>query len=234
MNSYKIGNKIKTIISSYTSGKIGSMDAQYDGQPYTILLDSEATFSFSEIDKDAIQSRTNRVLSYNYDTLEEIRINNVPLTDKILSLIFKENTTEKFLRKAENYISDEEGKIFLNIDDSETIYQVFIYNDNGELESAMDSYNEIELTVLKPESSYLICYYRVGEKSYWLNKPNNLYVTLDMEVEGNQDDETTTMWIHVEKCGFRVNKNMYFNNSSNTIDLIFSVIKTDKDFITLR
>ena len=39
MKTYKIGNKVKCIIRSYSSGYIGETRMEYDNQPYTVLQD---------------------------------------------------------------------------------------------------------------------------------------------------------------------------------------------------
>ena len=42
------------------------------------------------------------------------------------------------------------------------------------------------------------------------------------------------MTIHIEKSALRIDKNMYFNQRSNTVDLIFTVIDTEANYITLE
>ena len=46
MKTYKLGNKIKCIIRSFASGKIGSQEMQYGNQPYTVLKDVAASVTF--------------------------------------------------------------------------------------------------------------------------------------------------------------------------------------------
>mgnify|MGYP003307118141 CR=1 FL=1 len=154
MATYKIGNKITGIIRSYCTGKLGKMDMQYDNQPYTILRDISATLNFAADTRDATVGRHN-IWEFNADTVKEIRLNNVPLTEKILDLIYQDNPTKLF-SKQEDYESDEDGIIYLNTSDA--IYQVFVYDDEGNLESAYGELSDSELHVNKINSIYSIYY----------------------------------------------------------------------------
>lgn len=230
MATYKIGNKITGIIRSFCAGKLGNMDMIYDNQPYTIIRDISATLTFSNDTKDETVGRKN-LLQYNADEVKEIRLNNVPLTEKILSLIYKDNP-DKLFSKQEDYESDENGIIYLNTDG--TIYQVFIYDNKGNLEQAFGEYQEQELHVNKTDSVYSVYYSYLGEKSYFLDKPDNFYIKIDLDIIGNEDDNTQTMCLHIEKASVRVDKSMYFNNNSNSIDLTCTVIHTGLNYITLK
>lgn len=229
--TFKIGNKVKGIIRSYAPCVIGGIELKYDNQPYTFIKDIEASLTFAEKEKDAKRSDM-ILLGYDHDTLKEVRLNNVLLTDRIFKLVYNENE-DKLFSKQEYYTSDTNKQIYLNTPDE--IYQVFIYDDEGNLEQAFGTYNNTVLTVEKADTEYSIYYSYLGEKSYRLDKPANFYMTLDLEVTGNEDDETQDMSIHIEKCVLKVNKNMYFNKSnSNAVDLIGTVIYTGKDYITLK
>lgn len=230
MATYKIGNKVNGIIRACTAGKLGKMDMVYDNQPYTILRDISATVNFAANNKDSSVAHKT-FLQYNADTIDQIRLSNVPLTDKVLDLIYKDNP-DKLYSKQEIYQSDDEGNIYLNT--TGDIYQVFIYNDEGNLESAYGTYSEHILHVEKTESTYSIYYSYIGEKSYNLNKPDNFYITLDLDIIGNEDDNTQDMCLHIEKAAIQVDKSMYFNNNANTIDLIVIVIHTGLDYLTIK
>ena len=230
MATYKIGNKVNGIIRSFHSGKLGKMDMTYDNQPYTIIRDISATVNFAGVDRDSSVANKN-FLQYNTDTIKEVRLSNVPLTEKILDLIYKDNE-DKLYSKQETYQSDEEGNIYLNTIGE--IYQVFIYNDEGQLEKAYGTYNDTVLHVEKEEAVYSIYYSYLGEKSYYLDKPDNFYIKLDLEILGNEDDNTQDMCLHIEKAAIKVDKNMYFNNNANSIDLTITVIYTGLNYLTIK
>ena len=233
MATYKIGNKVTGIIRSFCAGKLGGIDMQYNNQPYTLLTDIDVSLTFSEQDKTSSQGNKN-ILEYNFDTLQSVTINNVKLTDRILALIYKQNKEGPLFSKREIYTSDNEGKIYLNLPTAK-IYQVFIYDDDGVLESAFGEYADSTLTVQKADTDYAIYYSYEGEVSYFLEKPENFYVTIDFEALGNKDDGTQDMCIHIAKCILKINKNMYFtSNNSNAIDLVAQVIHTCDDYITLK
>ena len=117
----------------------------------------------------------------------------------------------------------------------EIIYQVFIYKSSGELETAYGSLEGQILEVEEAEQDYIIYYSFKGEKSFFFDKTQNIYITLDLDAIGNENDGTQDMCIHIQKGLIKVDKGMYFNRSgSNTIDLTIKVIHTNQDFITMK
>ena len=228
MKTYKLGNKTKCIIRSFSAGRIGEQEMKYDNQPYTVLKDVEASLTF--VDKN-ISSKTTFVdLSYNIDSLQEINISNVELNDKILNLIFSKNE-DKLCSTMINCVA-ENNKIYITSPTDE-IYQVFIYDIDGNLEKAYGVLNNMEVEVQRNED-YLVFFTYVGEKSFKINRSESLYLTLDLILEGNADDEINTSFIHINKCALKVNKNMYFNRSLNAVDLKFIVIDDNESYITLE
>lgn len=236
MDIYKIGNKAKCIIRSYAAGQYGSVEMKYDNQPYTILKDVRVAINFQDTGSLTRGSVYNgNLIGYNTQLINDIKISNVLLTDKILNLIYSKNEV-KLCNLSENYESDENNQIFLNTNKNE-VYQVFVYDDQGELEAAYGT-SSITITVKKPNSSYLICY-SVNEDdnnilSFDLNKFNNYYVALDFEIENNVNDTTSVMWIHLDKCLLTVDKYMALSRETNTINLNCKVINdnTTHNYIT--
>ena len=229
METYKIGNKVNAIIRAYSAGNFVE-EVQYDNQPYTIIKGVSVDLIFKAKDSMA-KTQDRQLLTFNHDQLSQVNIKDVELNDKILKLIYDKNEEEPLCTKAENYTSSG-NTIYLNTEG--TIYQVFIYNDEGELEEAYDNYDESSIIVQKENSSYLIVYSYMGEKSFFLNKPKNFYCTVDLEIIGNINDETSNMFIHIDKCGIKVDHSMYFNQSANAVDLSLIVIDTGNDYITVE
>ena len=228
MKTYKLGNKTKCIIRSFSAGRIGEQEIKYDNQPYTVLKDVEASLTF--VDKSMSSKSTFVDLSYNIDSLQEINISNVELNDKILNLIFSKNE-DKLCSTMINCVA-ENNKIYITSPTDE-IYQVFIYDVDGNLEKAYGVLNNMEVEVQRNED-YLVFFTYVGEKSFKINRSESLYLTLDLILEGNADDEINTSFIHINKCALKVNKNMYFNRSLNAVDLKFIVIDDNESYITLE
>lgn len=232
MKTYKIGNKVTGIIRSFTSDNIGDVEMQWANQPYTVITGTEAKLNFVSKTKNA--GTTYEVdLNYNFDELKDITLSNVPLNDKILNLIFTKNEEEPLKLFNENYTSDENGIIYFNSAKDE-IYQLFIYDDQGDLEQAFGTFTEDKIQLAKPLSSYLFIYNKIAEKSYNLGRPANFYVTLDLKTAGNIEDTTAPFNIHIEKCGVRIDKNLTFNQSSNTVNLTFTVISDSLNYITFE
>lgn len=245
MKTYKLGNKIQCIIRSFSAGKIGDQEMIFGNQPYTVLKDVEASLNFAD---STHNSKTSFVeLVHNKDSLQEITFSNVELNDKILNLIFSKNE-DKPCSIMENVSTIYQQ--FQISTDVKKIYQVFVYNCDGELLAAtgeidlpngsseyinfknFDYYQPTKHTAL--EEDVLVFYTYEGSNSFKLNNENSQYLTLDLILEGNKNDELNKSYIHINKCALKVNKNMYFNRSLNAVDLKFIVINDDESYITLE
>lgn len=258
MKTYKLGNKIKCIIRSTSAGFIGSQEMELGNQPYTVLKDIEASLVFEDNTSNA-KSVFNK-LTYSEDSLREITISNVELNDKILNLIFSKNE-EKRCSTVENITIDhQQFQISTDVDE---IFEVFVYNCNGELIAATDrlslddgSAGKITLSHstfrhywperhldLTEEALVFFDYkgrhgFNLTREYDWRNQEeyryNSQYLTLDLIIEGNEDDTFNTSHIHIDRCALKVDKNMYFNRSINTVDLRFVVINDSENYITLN
>ena len=237
MKTYKLGNKTKCIIRSFAAGRIGTQEMQYANQPYTVLKDVEASLTFTD---RTGETKTSFVeLSHNKDSLQEITISNVEINDKILNLIFSKNE-DKPCSTMENVLIDHQT--FQISTDTNKIYQVFIYNCDGELIAATGSLDlpngSAEIITLSRSNfefydprkhlglteDALVFYTYEGESSFKFNREDDQYLTLDLILEGNADDDLNTSYIHINKCALKVNKNMYFNRSLNAVDLKFMIL----------
>ena len=245
MKTYKLGNKIKCIIRSCAAGKIGEQEMQYGNQPYTVLKDVEASFTFAE--KNKTSKSTFNELQFSQDSLQEVTISNVELNDKILNLIFSKNEDKPCSIMENVNTIYQQFQISTDVD---KIYQVFVYNCDGELLAAtgevdlpngsseyinlknFDYYQPTRHTGL--EEDILVFYTYEGSNSFKLNNESSQYLTLDLILEGNKDDELNKSYIHINRCELKVNKNMYFNRSLNAVDLKFIVINDDESYITLE
>lgn len=230
MKTYQIGNKVTCIVRSFCPSTIGDVETQYDNEPYTILKDVSVSMTFSDVEKNARDGQKLRQLNYDMSALNQVRISNVHLTNKVLGMLFTdyENGLKSHYDAVE---TDDTGHVYLSVQDDK-IYQVFIYDEDEEM---VQAYGEIapEEILLTPEKNYLIVYQTLGNKSLKLNSPNNMYYTLDFICEGNTDETTAPTYIHIQKAGMRAEKSLYFNKNLNAVDLTFNVIETEDDYIVL-
>ena len=149
--------------------------------------------SFSAIES-TLSSRFTEAYSQIND-ISEVSIRNVLLTNKIINLLFAP-LEESWCSAHEQAISDSGetdgiSRIWLSTQSDDAVYQVFVMDEDGQLESAFDSVEyPYSIEVKKPNSSYLIFYNYKGKRSFDLRRPNNLYLTLDLEIVGNIDDAT--------------------------------------------
>lgn len=238
MDTYKIGNKINCIVRSVASGKLGRDEMLYANQPYTIIKDIEATIRFSDTSKTA-KSHGETKLGYTIDNISELTLSNVSLNERILNLMYDE--TDDILCH---------GSVNIDVDDYNTLafslwsfvqshgplYQVFVYDSNRQLvfaQGVMEKEQDCVVTV-SDTGNFLVFYSYQGSMGYKLSRTTNTYVALDIEVEGNESDNTNTYFIHLHKCLLSLDKNMYFHNGINTIDLNFKVIPSEEDYITIK
>ena len=230
MKEYKIGNKGTCIIRSSTSGNIGQIEMEYGNQPYTILKNVDATVSFADVDGRA--KAVQQELFYNTANLNSIKISNVNLTDKILNLIYSKKE-EVFIHYVEKSYSDENNKVFLPSSDPK--YQVFVYNEDEQLERAFGVVEDNYIEVEKANSPYLVVYSCLAEKGFALNKSHYMYLTLDYQVDGNDEsNQKRTYCFHFHKCALKADQNLYFNNGINTVDLEFKIIRSNEDYVTIK
>lgn len=232
METYKIGNKINGVIRSYTANPIGDVQIQYNNQPYTIFEGASATFTFTEDDENLQFSHRRSAAYYNMAYLQEVNIQDVPLTDKIFNLIFQKSE-EKLCTETIHVTTDENGIAYLNIS-TDAWYQVFVYDDTGALETAFGTLTDTSLQLNKPNADYLIVYSYEGELAYLFRSLDNLYLTIDLEIVGNKDDNTQPMFVHLEKCGFRLTRNLYFDRNANAVDITLKVINDGLSYIVLK
>ena len=139
-----------------------------------------------------------------------------------------------------NFDVEEGGVLDLTslITEYESIYQVFIYNVGGELVDAEGTINK-DNPIRKNDQitkggNFLVFYGYANSKGRALHRKNNVYLTLDLQVFGNETDEETLYFIHLEKCNLSMNKNLYFSGNINTVDLDFTIIPSDDDYITME
>lgn len=227
MKTYKLGNKIKCIIRAFSDGILCGNQVKAN-QPYTVLKDVDASLIFKDFTKQGKAIFTE--LSYNEDSLQEITISNVELTDKILNLIFSQKEDNLCFTMENCFASD--NQIFIN-PPLGLAYDVFVYDVDGQLENYYESLDTTQINVLRNED-YLVFYGFQGKNSFNFNRQQDQYLTLDLIIEGNVDDSLNYSFIHINKCSLQVNKNMYFNRNINAVDLKFVVVDDDKNYITLE
>lgn len=248
METYKLGNKVKCIIRSASAGKLGNMEMKYGNQPYTIVKDVEATMRFTSNNKTAKSNRVNQ-LAYSVDDVSGLQLRNVAFTDKILGLMFGEAPAEGILCNVSENFDVEPGETLSlthQIATHSAIYQVFVYDVDGQLIAArgfVDNENFNQPTesgkngiidVGPSGGNFLVFYSYMGTKGYSLARDVNPYVVLDLEISGNESDEPNDYFIHLERCSLSVDKNLYFRNGINTVDLDFTIIPSEHDYITIK
>ena len=149
-----------------------------------------------------------------------------------MNLIYSKN--EGFsITFSEKTLSGEDKKIYFSNGLGKNKKMVFVYNTEGqapELEAAYDTITEDYIEVQDADSYYLLVYEVITDNIYSLDKRNNIYVSLDISSTSAEDEETSRVWIHIDKAIVQVNKTLYFNANANAVDLTFVVIK-DKDTI---
>ena len=228
MTTYKIGNQISCVIRAHNIDKIGNYPITWQGEPYTIISGENGTITFQDNIVDA--NSTERNGSYSTEKINTFTLYNVTLTDKILNLIYSKK--EGFsITYTEKLLSDENKKIFLNKGLGKPKKMVFVYYSEGVdavLEAAYSDVDGDEIEVEHADSYYNVVYEVITNNIYSLDKRSNIYVTLDISSVSNTDEETSTVWVHIDRAVVRVNKTFYFNGNANAVDLTFAVINNEE------
>lgn len=219
MRTYKINNRVKScIIRSITPGFLGDTEMQYANQPYTILHDIAGQLTF-ETNTKSNQKGAYNIFHYSHASVSELRLNDVSLTSKILNLIFPK-TEAKLVQRSTILSTDEEGRIFLP--HGAVWHEVFVYS-NQELQTFIQL-AESEINELEPNQPYLVCY-GIVQDGVSLNGTSNFYVSVDLELENNIDEERSTTFIHLSKCHITTDNSIRFEkDDTTTANLIFHVI----------
>lgn len=227
MKTYSIGNSVNGIIRSYAAGNIGNVKMQYGNQPYTTFNGATASIHFKDVGVNL--KKDFDVLAFNHAQVNRVEIKNIPLTEKILNLIYgKEEYSLCY--KTINCTSSSTGIVYLPQEDH--YYQVFVYNSDGELEAAFGEYttNTIQL---QPNQDYLIIYSYAGKNAFKFSSKENLYITLDLKVQGNEEDTTQDIFLHFDKCAVTADRELLLNGKINTVDLSF-VVLDENNYIVLN
>ena len=235
METYKIGNRVTGIIRACHTGTLGTTEMTYDNQPYTIFKGAQATLSFSVSSRNMTNGQRNTVLGYNQTFPQELIVSDVKLTDKIMSLIYMKKEANLLCSAVKEKTSDKNCKIYFD-DSLDERYQVFVYDVNGQLIAAEGTVvgNEFTITNAEPFTDYLVIYNYLGSTTYDLSSAENIYIALDLIIEGSKDDTSQPMFIHLAKCNLRPNKNLRFTQITNTVDLTFEIIKSDDNVIVIE
>ena len=186
-NNFQIGNQAKCIIRAYHAGAIGDTIIKYDNQPYTVLTDVRTRFQFKKLNSDT--SAGIRNLSYGTDFIDSVSLYDINLNDKILNLICPKSES-KLISTMQNCDSDDNNYIYFSLP-TDKVYQVFVYDIDGQLESAFDYLESGQIEVKRRNTNYLVFYSYYDGKAFSLDKRDNLYLTLDFEMIGNTNEETS-------------------------------------------
>ena len=217
MATYKLGNKITCIISAYNN-EIKKWE------PYTVLRDITASIIFDTQNAE----QTSRFLVNNYTDYKPsyITLENVQLTDDIRNLIFPKKETQRMRGVTETVTPT---ALILNVDH---IYDIFVYDDRGNLVFTADEWDCTVNGALKwpisGRTTKYIVFYSFDAVASALEFQQNAYFKLDIISEGSINDTLNRTYIHFDKTAVRPVPHLYFQTSMNTTTLTFVVID-DKD-----
>ena len=229
MSEIMLGNKLNCVIRIYG----GADDQLLRYQPYTILQDVEATFSFSRTEKQFTTRSYDTAAYWSADTLTSIALSNVPLTSRIINMLYEKNEEPQLISHTEVVKSDSSGKIYFT--NTKEKYQVFIIDNADALEKSYGKFSADSLIVKKPNSEYLVNYYTLTDetnKVFNFNKKADFYFTLDFEwLSNNNNNQTAKGYIHIERASVYIDNKINFNRFGNKANLQFNVINDDKNYI---
>lgn len=226
---YKTGNKVNAIIRAFCAGKLGTMEMEYDNQPYTELSGIQAIINFKDQSASS-SSDLGSLRYYNASAIDTVQLLNIPRTSKILQLIYQDSTI-KLASQSCNVNCETANTLYLPTDPSLTLYQVFIYDVSGQLVAAFDDVKNGAAVSEKFQvgQNYKVFYSYEVKQALSLDKTTSNYLTVDLISEGNINDSTYNYCVHIAKASVSVRKNIYFRNDAiNTVDLTLHVIVPSK------
>lgn len=232
--TYKLGNKITCIVSS---------DFLYETKQYpvTILPDVSASLTFNDY-TTALNAR-HAVLDYHESTIEEVTLFDVPITNKIISMAFKNKEDLKAVSVVHTSVCEVNASktLLLTVpQDIKNLFNIYVYEKESTdliyVEEYHKNYDVSKNPIILPNAivgkEYLVVYHTMTQDFYPLTSTTDGYWTLDLILTGNQDDNTQDSIIHIDKCSLNPINTLRFNNVINTVDLTFTVIndKYNADF----
>lgn len=136
METFKFGNKVKCIIRFHNcSQTIGGITPLCDDQPYTVLNDISAEVDFKQNITNSTSKEKGYLLSTNVSEINEIKLKNCLLTNKIMALIFEKGRAQNFIHQCQ-VTTDPGGGMYLPTTQGSTVLRAFIYNSEGEFVAA--------------------------------------------------------------------------------------------------
>lgn len=222
----KTGGSVDILIRSY-SGQVIAGKSYGKNEPYTVLNNVNINFYTSQ--EGAGTGSNGNLLYYNDAQPSIITLMNVPLSEKVIDLIFLKNNkalkSHYFIAEADEHTLIMQHNHVKNV----FIYELETNNYIGFAEEVDDKI--IQDDNLINGNKYIVFYEYEdlnSKKQFNLVSPSNNYFTLDIFGKGNTNNNTADIFFKFKKCVLKTDTTLTFNEGLNTVNLSFKIIKDDR------
>lgn len=229
---FKAGSKVDVLLRVDSAQQVGvySLAAH---EPYTLLKDLSITFNYRQQTADA--EKQGFLISHAEDYPYSVSLYNVPFTEKISNLVFKQGESGAMKTHMMRCLAADH-KIYF---EHNQCFNMYVYHNNVLIGHFAETDNYLEGPELENDESYIVFYNYIpseGSIVYELETPYHAYFTLEIFGEGNVGDQTSSVYLKFSQCALVTNKQFYFNSNdgSNTVNLTFNIIKGNKDVLIIE
>ena len=219
---FKFGSKADVLIRAYKAQKIGNITLQ-EGEPFIKIDNVTVDFSYSK-EETTSRAQGQNLLTDNAETIARLRIDGVPLNERVTSLLYTYQSNQQ-LKTQYEVVECEEHKLILKYDNNQ---EVFVYDANKNLITTLTSAGKIlEDNRFIDGESYIVFYKHIQEGlNFALKSPHIANLTLEIFGVGNTDETNSSVYVKLKRCSLNssAKSTIDFKNTTNTVSLTFLVL----------
>lgn len=220
---FKFGSKVDVLLSAYKSQTIGNKTL-VDGEPFIKLSNVAVDFSYDK-ENTTVNNNYENYLSKNSETPSSIRIEGIPLNEKITSLLYTQKNDNTVYKTNQETVDCENNTIVLSYNDN---IDIFIYDVNKELKLQLTNAGNIITNDILTDDKYTVFYKHktTSGYSFALKSPHISYLTIEIFGIGNINEENNEIYLRFLRCALNssAKSTIDFNNTTNTVSLSFEVL----------
>lgn len=220
---FKFGSKVDVLLSAYKSQTIGNKTL-IDGEPFIKISNVTVDFSYNK-ENNTIRNNYENYLTSNSETPSYIRIEGIPLNEKITSLLYAQQNNNTIYKTHQETVDCENNTIILTFDDN---IDVFIYDVNKELKFQLTTAGNIITNDALTDNKYIVFYKHkvTSGYSFALKSPHISNMTIEIFGTGNINEENNEIYLKFLRCALNssAKSTVDFNSTTNTVSLSFEIL----------
>lgn len=236
MNRYGFSGKGNILIKAGTSGKFGVKTLE-EGEPIAFLTDVDLALDFI-VEEKVSNSSINNYLA-NYETKASVlRVNNVKITDSLLSILYKAQQKEyKYKTESANLYSNN-GILFLPLNDNQELDSNYIYVFNNKKEKIeIFNFDPINKSISGLENGQYKVFYKVkytNISSFSLKYEGAPNMSLEVQIIGNINNSTGYSIIEFKRVKLATTPAMDFSAENPFVENLEFIVLDEKEGVEVN